>query len=290
MTTFQSFDSLYPGQFLKAGLFNGQPATYTITDIIHQELEGEKGPETKVVMSFKETPLKLVLAKINAIAIKAMFGPQVPEWIGKRVTFYGTTAIMPMPTKKDEPCIRVYGSPEISEEIKVSWTPPRRKTPVVQILKPVVSPTLTAALGKVAAATSPDELAAIQKRADELLGSGGLNEAEHAKIVAAISARAPEPEPTPTALSLADKRKLKAQIESHPPAKQQAIYAALKSKFNVTAIQTPEHAVYVNELLTGAGAPQDSDQPSGSSGESGDGRSEQAPSGGAEGQPDSAAD
>lgn len=276
MTQIQSFSSLYPGRFLKADLFNGQLVTYTITDVAHEELEGEKGAETKVVMSFKETPLKLILAKINGIAIRELFGPQIPTWIGKRITLYGTTAIMPMPTKKSEPCIRVYGSPEITEDVTVSWTPPRRKTPVVQTLKPVISPTLSAALGKVEAATGPDELAAIQKRADELLGSGGLNEAEHAKITAAITARAPEPEPT--TLSLADKRKLKAQIESHPPAKQQAIYAALKERFNTTTIQTAEHASYVTELLTGTGTPDGGDQPSGTGDESSDGRGEQAPS------------
>ena len=271
MTTFQSFDELYPGRFLKAGLFNGQPVTYTISDIDREELEGERGTEPKIVVSFKETPLKLVLAKINAVAVKAMFGAQVPEWIGKRVTLYGTTSLMPMPTRKDEPCIRVWGSPDIKEEVRVEWTPPRRKQKVVQVLKPVASATLEAALARVETATSGDDLAAILKRAGEVVESGKLTQAEYERVAAAVDARAlalappapeatpesvgaPEPVHQPAALSLADKRKLKAQIEGCPPAKQQAIYRQFAEKFNVPAslqsIQNSDHASYITELLT----------------------------------------
>lgn len=188
MTTFTSFDQLYPGAYLKAGLFEGQPVTYTIKDIQREELEGEKGPEPKIVMSFEETALKLVLAKVNAVAIKAMFGPSVPEWIGKRVTFYGTTAILPLPTRKSEPCIRVFGSPDITEEVRCEWTPPRKRK-VVQILKPVASATLQAALGKVEAATTTAELEPLLARAAELTNQGKLSATEFEQISGAIDRR-----------------------------------------------------------------------------------------------------
>ena len=188
MTDILSFDSLYPGRFLKAGMFNGQPVTYTIKSIQHDEIEGDKGAEKKVVISFRETPFELVLPKINAVAIKAMFGPQVQEWIGKRVTLYGTTAIMPFPKKKDEPCIRVFGSPDIKADIRCEWSPPRRKA-VVQILKPMQSPVLTAALAAIEAAPEGAPMGKLQERANQLLAEKKINDKEYDEIDAAIQQR-----------------------------------------------------------------------------------------------------
>jgi hypothetical protein len=282
MTAFQSFDELYPGRFLKAGLFNGQPATFTIKDIAREELEGEKGPEPKIVMSFAETPQPLVLAKVNAVAIKAMFGPQVTEWIGKRVTFYGTTTIMPLPTRKDEPCIRVWGSPDIDEEIRCEWTPPRKRK-LVQTLKPVISATLQAALAKVEAATAAADLEAIMARAAQLTEAGKLSPAEFAKIGAAIDSRstelarapegeqsplpeAPEPaeqpdptdadpeaEPAPEApeppkpLTLAAKRALLKQIESLPTEQQAAVLSGFAKRFEAKPGVTIANAITSQE-------------------------------------------
>jgi hypothetical protein len=188
VTDINNFDDLYPGRFLKAGMFNGQPVTYTIENVQHDEIEGDKGAEKKVVLSFRETPFELVLPKINAVAIKAMFGPQVQEWIGKRVTLYGTTAIMPFPKKKDEPCIRVFGSPDIAAEVRCEWTPPRRKV-VVQILKPMQSPVLTAALAAIAAAPDGAPMGKLQERANQLLVEKKINDTEHATISQAIQER-----------------------------------------------------------------------------------------------------
>jgi hypothetical protein len=138
-----------------------------------------------VVLSFQETPFEHKLPKVNAVAVKAMFGKQVQEWVGKRITFYGTTAIMPY---KDEPCIRVFGSPDIKADVRCEWTPPRRK-PVVQILKPVHSPVLIAALAAIEAAADSAALDKFTARADTLLKEGKINDAEHTEIAKAIAAR-----------------------------------------------------------------------------------------------------
>jgi len=240
MTEFTSFDELYPGQYLKAGLFNGQPVTYTIKNLTREELEGEKGPEPKIVMSFEETPLALVLAKVNAVAIKAMFGPQVPEWIGKRVTFYGTTSIMPLPTRKNEPCIRVYGSPDITEEIQCEWTPPRKRK-LIQTLKPVISATLEVALGKIEAATAVEDLNALMTRATQLTEQNKVTAHEFEKISAAIDARH-------FAIS---KENVIAQLKSKPE-----ILRAFTDKYPIPpntrvtdAITTQEHVKYLAAAL-----------------------------------------
>ena len=188
MTEIQSFDNLYPGRFLKAGMFNGQPVTYTIKNIQHDALEGDEGIEQKVVLSFEETPFEHVLPKVNAVALKAMFGAQVQEWIGRRVTFYGTTAIMPFPKKKDEPCIRVFGSPDIGSDVRCEWKPPRRKA-VVQVLRPVQSSVLIAALAAIEAAVGAVALERFLARANALLQEGKISDKEHAEITDTITKR-----------------------------------------------------------------------------------------------------
>lgn len=124
----KTFDELYPGRFLKAGLFNGKQVLLTIKDVDHEELEGEDGKKTKVIVSFEETPLSLVACKTNGICLKAMFGPVVADWIGKRVTFFPDTW-------NGEPCIRIFGSPDIEQEFDAEVKLPRRKAKTMRMHK-----------------------------------------------------------------------------------------------------------------------------------------------------------
>lgn len=116
----QSFDDLYPGRFLKAGNFNGKKVTLTIKDYAREELEGEDGKKAKAIISFEETDRQLVACKTNGLCIRAMFGSDLPGWVGKRVTFFPSVW-------NGEPCIRVWGSPDISDETTAEIKLPRRK-------------------------------------------------------------------------------------------------------------------------------------------------------------------
>lgn len=115
-----NFDALYPGRFLKAGLFEGKQVTLTIKDVDLNELEGDDGKKMKAIVSFQETELQLVACKTNGISIKSMFGPSLSDWIGKRVTLFPSTW-------NGEPAIRVWGSPDIEKDIPISITLPRKK-------------------------------------------------------------------------------------------------------------------------------------------------------------------
>lgn len=117
------FDELFPNRFLKAGQFQGRDVTLTIAGIKLEELEGDKGKETKAILSFEKTPKQLVLNKTNATCIKAMFGRQTDEWIGKRVTFFPKDEAF----GDTEMCIRVRGSPDISALIRLDTKIGRRK-------------------------------------------------------------------------------------------------------------------------------------------------------------------
>jgi hypothetical protein len=112
-----SFDQLYPGTYLKAGEFEGRAVTLTIKTITREMLSnGSGGEEPAVTVAFAETEKQFVMNKTNAVSLRAMWGDDSGEWIGKRVTLHPV---------KDESglsdsglCIRVKGSPELEKPLK----------------------------------------------------------------------------------------------------------------------------------------------------------------------------
>jgi len=136
MTAPKNFDDLYPGRFVKAGNLGTGKHTVTIADVRHEDLEGERGAEQKVIVSFRESKRDLVLCKLNATAIAAMFGKSIPDWIGKRIVLYSTNELMPMPVTRAErqagksqpdACIRIHGSPDLAADMPVQFKPARRR-------------------------------------------------------------------------------------------------------------------------------------------------------------------
>ena len=115
------YDQLYPGRFIKAGELLGKKVTLTITDVELEDLQGDDGAKkTKCIISFKESPKKLVACKTNGLCIKEMFGKQIADWMGKRVTIFEDVW-------NGEPCTRIWGSPDIAEEFEVTVELPRRR-------------------------------------------------------------------------------------------------------------------------------------------------------------------
>jgi hypothetical protein len=115
------FDQLYPGRFIKAGELLGKKVTLTITDVDVEDLIGEDNkPKAKATVSFRETEKQLVLCKTNGISIKAMFGKKLADWVGKRITVFPDTW-------NGEPCIRIWGSPDIERDMEVEIALPRRR-------------------------------------------------------------------------------------------------------------------------------------------------------------------
>lgn len=115
-----SYDQLYPGRFIKAAELLGKKVTVTIADVELEDLEGEDGKKTKCIISFKESPKKLVACKTNGLCIKEMFGKELANWMGKRITIFEDVW-------NGEPCIRVWGSPDLDAEMEVTVTLPRRR-------------------------------------------------------------------------------------------------------------------------------------------------------------------
>jgi hypothetical protein len=112
------WDELYDGKFLKAGELKGQRVTLTIKSVDIYELEGKKGPERRGVISFDERPKLIALNKINGLCLRAMFGRLLAKWEGKRITIF-PDVVKEAGAMQGDPCIRIWGSPELSNDLDV---------------------------------------------------------------------------------------------------------------------------------------------------------------------------
>lgn len=119
-----NFAELYPGRFLTAADLGTSRPTVTIERVWIEALEGEKGTEDKVIIAFVGKRKAYVLPKINGVSLAKMFGNDVRQWRGKRVTLYATADLMPI--RRGEPCVRIWGSPDIASDITVEWKPAKR--------------------------------------------------------------------------------------------------------------------------------------------------------------------
>lgn len=173
------FDQLYPGRFLKAGELLGKKVTLTMTSIDVEELEGEGGKKIKATITFKETEKQLVCCKTNGICIKAMFGKTLAAWVGKRITIFPDTW-------NDEPCIRIWGSPDIPQDQDVEIALPRRRpfkktmhrmvkagTAAAAAAAPVQAPPPAQAIAQLRAAESLEAFDGVRKSVWALYASAG---------------------------------------------------------------------------------------------------------------------
>lgn len=115
-------EDLFPGRFLKAALFKGTKPTLTIKDVDLEMMMGndDAKEKPKAIISFVERPMQLVCCKTNALCMKAMWGNKLSDWVGKRVTLFESQW-------NGEPAIRVWGSPDIAEDMSIKIELPRRK-------------------------------------------------------------------------------------------------------------------------------------------------------------------
>jgi hypothetical protein len=116
---------MFPGRFLKADMLKGQKVTVTITEIEGEDLIGENNKaKSEWIVRIKERPLQLVLNKTNAFCLYRMFGGDPHSWLGKRITIFPTTTKFGRNTVD---AIRVWGSPDIAEDLEITVPQGRKK-------------------------------------------------------------------------------------------------------------------------------------------------------------------
>lgn len=118
------WDEMFPGRFLKAGLFKDKPRTLTIRDVTLEILPGDKGDQTRGILHFEQTPMQIAINKTNGVCLRAMFGKKPMDWIGKRVTF--VPEIDNFGSEKVD-AIRIKGSPDLTEDVEVQIKMPKKK-------------------------------------------------------------------------------------------------------------------------------------------------------------------
>lgn len=109
-----NWEVLFPGKYLKSAEFGQVKPTYTVKAITVEDLPDEKtgGTRKRGIVAFQETEKALVLNRTNATALKAMFGAETNNWLGKRVCFFAAPFTDPF-TGEQITAIRVVGSPDI---------------------------------------------------------------------------------------------------------------------------------------------------------------------------------
>lgn len=131
------WDELYPGRFLKAGQLGDKRPTLTIREVIVERLQDDKGQEkVKGVIIFVEVPYQLALNKTNGLCLREMFGRELVKWHGRKVTLYRGT--VESGSQKGEPAVRIWGSPELSQDRTVEIKLPRKR-PMQMVLHRVES-------------------------------------------------------------------------------------------------------------------------------------------------------
>lgn len=107
--------------YIKASDLKGKPRTLTFKGWRTEKLKANDGKESeKGIFAFEGARKEWVVNKTNLICLKAMFGDRIRDWMGKKVTLFPTVW-------NGDDCIRVYGSPEIAEDMEVIVELPQRK-------------------------------------------------------------------------------------------------------------------------------------------------------------------
>lgn len=124
----------FKGEYITAAELGNKAATIRIracriialesTKPGQDEDSANKKMKDRLVVFFDGSDRGWVVPRTNAICIAAMFGNDTHGWIGKRVTIHGE--LVQVGPKKDLG-IRVVGSPDIAEQIRVEIKLPRRK-------------------------------------------------------------------------------------------------------------------------------------------------------------------
>lgn len=131
------WDELYPGRFIKPGELKGKKVLVTCDGTIVQVLQGKDGLKWTAIMSVVGTEKQLTLNKTNGICLRAMFGKSLAGWKGKRFWIFKSKW-------GSDDCIRVWGSPDISKEMRVKVELPRKK-PFVMVMHTTADATNAAA-------------------------------------------------------------------------------------------------------------------------------------------------
>jgi hypothetical protein len=165
-----SYETMYPSRFMKGASFKGKKLLFTIKAIFGEDLLSSEEEDTKQewITQLEETRFDWVMNKTNAYCLYRMFGGDPHSWVGKRIVLYAVPGVW---FGEKSEAIRVYGSPDIAEDLPITLRFLRKKKDRNMTMKRVNDPKAN----KPAAEPSPTQKRTPPARALEifpLLGWG----------------------------------------------------------------------------------------------------------------------
>lgn len=121
------WEQRFRGEYISAAEMGDRRPTFTIARISSVRMDDEKKKKEvdKAIIWFKEIDRGFVYNKTAGHCLAAMFGKNDDAWIGKRVTLYADPDVRF--GSEQVGGIRVAGSPDIQEEIKIRIKFPKKK-------------------------------------------------------------------------------------------------------------------------------------------------------------------
>lgn len=80
----------FPSKYVKAPDLNGREVTVEIDRVAVEKVGAPPKIEDKLVLYFRKATKGMILNKVNAMTIAAMYSPETENWSGRRVTLYPT--------------------------------------------------------------------------------------------------------------------------------------------------------------------------------------------------------
>jgi len=138
-----SYSEMYPSRFLKADMFKGKRVTLTIKAIFGEDLnDAEDQTKAEWIVQFEEKPFEWVMNKTGAFCLFRMWGGDPHSWVGHKVTLFPKAGTWF--GEKGE-AIRVWGSPELTEDMPITLKFMRKKAERNMVMHRVESKSATAA-------------------------------------------------------------------------------------------------------------------------------------------------
>jgi hypothetical protein len=116
---------LTPREFIGASEIGDKTPTLTIAAAKYRVDKNKRGEVVDEFgwLEFKEQrrlggPIRMRVNATNRRCIEAMLGTDAREWKGKRITLFATNKLLQFPGKR-EPCLRIYGSPELARDMPI---------------------------------------------------------------------------------------------------------------------------------------------------------------------------
>jgi hypothetical protein len=163
-----SYSEMYPSRFLKADMFKGRKITMTIKAIFGEDLrDAEDQIKQEWIVQFEEKKFEWVMNKTGAFCLFRMFGGDPHSWVNRKITLFPQAGMWF--GEKGE-AIRVWGSPELAEDMPITLKFMRKKSERNMVMHRVVTANAPAPIQ-----TVPPSAAHTPTRMDEIFGLLGWN-------------------------------------------------------------------------------------------------------------------